>query len=62
MNIGTYIKEKKENIILFIILVIILLFLLDLFGVNKYLTIMILSLLSIYFIVDFFTFYWIKNI
>ncbi len=57
MNIGTYIKEKKENIILFIILVIILLFLLDLFGVNKYLTIMILSLLSIYFIVDFFTFY-----
>ena len=43
MNIGTYIKEKKENIILFIILVIILLFLLDLFGVNKYLTIMILS-------------------
>lgn len=57
MNIGTYIKEKKENIILFIILVIILLFLLDLFGVNKYLTIMILSLLSIYFIVDFLTFY-----
>lgn len=57
MNMGTYIKEKKENIILFIILVIILLFLLDLFGVNKYLTIMILSLLSIYFIVDFFTFY-----
>lgn len=57
MNIGTYIKEKKENIILFIILVIILLFLLDLFGVNKYLTIIILSLLSIYFIVDFFTFY-----
>lgn len=57
MNIGTYIKEKKENIILFIILVIILLFLLDLFGVNKYLTITILSLLSIYFIVDFFTFY-----
>lgn len=57
MNIGTYIKEKKENIILFIILVIILLFLLDLFGVNKYLTIMILSLLSIYFIVDFFSFY-----
>ena len=57
MNIGTYIKKKKENIILFIILVIILLFLLDLFGVNKYLTIMILSLLSIYFIVDFFTFY-----
>lgn len=57
MSIGTYIKEKKENIILFIILVIILLFLLDLFGVNKYLTIMILSLLSIYFIVDFFTFY-----
>lgn len=57
MNIGKYIKEKKENIILFIILVIILLFLLDLFGVNKYLTIMILSLLSIYFIVDFFTFY-----
>ncbi|CDB28686.1 aTPase/histidine kinase/DNA gyrase B/HSP90 domain protein [Firmicutes bacterium CAG:582] len=57
MNIGTYIKEKKENIILFIILVIILLFLLDLFGVNKYLTIMVLSLLSIYFIVDFFTFY-----
>lgn len=57
MNIGTYIKEKKENIILFIILVIILLFLLDLFGVNKYLTIMILSLLSIYFIIDFFTFY-----
>lgn len=57
MNIGTYIKEKKENIILFIILVIILLFLLDLFGVNKYLTIMILNLLSIYFIVDFFTFY-----
>lgn len=57
MNIGIYIKEKKENIILFIILVIILLFLLDLFGVNKYLTIMILSLLSIYFIVDFFTFY-----
>lgn len=57
MNIGTYIKEKKENIILFIILVIILSFLLDLFGVNKYLTIIILSLLSIYFIVDFFTFY-----
>lgn len=57
MNIGKYIKEKKENIILFIILVIILLFLLDLFGVNKYLTIMILSLLSIYFIVDFLTFY-----
>lgn len=57
MNMGKYIKEKKENIILFIILVIILLFLLDLFGVNKYLTIMILSLLSIYFIVDFFTFY-----
>ena len=57
MNIGTYIKEKKENIILFIILVIILLFLLDLFGVNKYLTITILSLLSIYFIVDFLTFY-----
>ena len=57
MNIGTYIKEKKENIILFIILVIILLFLLDLFGVNKYLTIIILSLLSIYFIVDFLTFY-----
>lgn len=57
MKIGTYIKEKKENIILFIILVIILLFLLDLFGVNKYLTIIILSLLSIYFIVDFFTFY-----
>lgn len=57
MNIGKYIKEKKENIILFIILVIILLFLLDLFGVNKYLTIMILNLLSIYFIVDFFTFY-----
>lgn len=57
MSIGTYIKEKKENIILFIILVIILLFLLDLFGVNKYLTIMILSLLSIYFIVDFLTFY-----
>lgn len=57
MNIGTYIKEKKENIILFIILVIILLFLLDLFGVNKYLTIMVLSLLSIYFIVDFFSFY-----
>lgn len=57
MNIGEYIKEKKENIILFIILVIILLFLLDLFGVNKYLTIMILSLLSIYFIVDFLTFY-----
>lgn len=57
MNIGKYIKEKKENIILFIILVIILLFLLDLFGVNKYLAIMILSLLSIYFIVDFFTFY-----
>ena len=57
MNFGTYIKEKKENIILFIILVIILLFLLDLFGVNKYLTIMILSLLSIYFIVDFLTFY-----
>ena len=57
MNIGTYIKEKRTNIILFVVLVIILLFLLGLFDVNKYLIVMILVLLSIYFIIDFLAYY-----
>ena len=57
MKIWAYIKERKSNIILFNILFIVILFLLVVFNVNKYLIVMILILLSIYFIIDFLIFY-----
>lgn len=57
MKIWTYIKERKSNIILFNILFIVILFLLVVFNVNKYLIVMILIILSIYFIIDFLIFY-----
>lgn len=57
MKIWAYIKERKSNIILFNVLFIVILFLLVVFNVNKYLIVMILILLSIYFILDFLIFY-----
>lgn len=57
MSLWVYIKEKRFNILLFLLLFFSILFLLILFDANKYLTIMVLVLLSSYFIIDFLIFY-----
>lgn len=57
MSLWVYIKEKRFDILLFLLLFFSILFLLILFDANKYLTIMILVLLNSYFIIDFLIFY-----
>lgn len=57
MSLWVYIKEKRFNILLFLLLFFSILFLLILFDANKYLTIMVLVLISSYFIIDFLIFY-----
>lgn len=57
MSLWVYIKEKRFDILLFLLLFFSILFLLILFDANKYLTIMVLVLLSSYFIIDFLIFY-----
>lgn len=57
MSLWVYIKEKRFDILLFLLLFFSILFLLILFDANKYLTIMVLVLISSYFIIDFLIFY-----